>query len=233
MAAITTLREEILTNDSKNKMFLAILESFPLSKFLTEIICSLLHYPLPMNNMQPDSIVGDLTLLAAMTVVSPIIIGGASAIFLRMPEGLDIDGRERYMSTFGYRVKEILLSVILTPICVFLTAKAIGMLSSALQAKLPWFAAFLIEILVLAIVILVSSLYSSQRFNFKFGFALRHNLIDGFLSELLKILVMNALCIAAALALINGQLGTAVTFLVTMFIILAGIELMLGIVKQN
>ncbi len=231
LASISGLREKILNDDITNKVFLSILESFPFSKFIAEIVCGLLNYSLPWNNIQPHGIVKDLTLLSALTVVCPLIIGGASAIFLRLPEGMSIDESESYMRTLGYRVKEIVLNVLLHPVCVLITASIIKWLTDALEARFHMVFAFVIEILALVIVIVLSSLFSSIKFSFDFKYALRHHVVDGFLGELGKVLVMNALCIAAALALLNGHLEAAVSFLALMFILLAGIDLMINAIN--
>lgn len=228
VAAVATLREQILQDDTTNKAFVALLSSFPFAQFTTQIVCNVLHYPLPLFGLQPSNFLDDLILLFAMTMVCPLVIGTASAIFLRIPKEWGIDEREDYMSSFGYRIKEVLLSVILSPLCVFATARLVSMLMGFVQAHVPVFAAYLIRVCVLVLVLLLSCIFASIRSRFGFQFVLRFRVLNDLLGEILKVLVMNTLCIAASLALINGHLSAALYSMVLLVILLAGIELMTG-----
>lgn len=231
IAAISVLREQILHDDVMNKVFLATLDSFPFSQFCAGIVCNILHYPLPWNSMQPSEILKDMTILFAMTMVCPLVIGTASAIFLRVPQGWSIDDKEDYMSTFGYRAKELLLDVILRPLCILLTARLVNWLMDWLKFHLPGLAGVLIRVGVLVLVIFASCVFCIIKGNFSVSKVVRYRLFGQLLTELVNVLVVNTLCIAASLTLLNGDLERAMGIVVLMMILLAGIELMLSAFK--
>ena len=94
--------------------FGALMGSLPFAKLTTDTIVKLLKYNQALPAITVGSVLGDTLKLAVMACIQPIIMGILTRIFLRVPTG-DWQVRKTYMKGLSYRIKELMLTVLVTP----------------------------------------------------------------------------------------------------------------------
>lgn len=236
VVCLVSLRDMILTDNAVQDAFVAIFEPLPFSGQIAELICKTMGYQLGFQTQQAANtfldILVDLVKIFAMTIVNPLIIRPVARLFLRVPDYLSWQDREAYMERPGYRVKECLIMVLLTPLSAYLASLATGKLLGMVYAKVGFGGLVLVSVVSLVLMILLSCLVLTIFGNFKFGFVLRYRLGFQLIDGLLKVVGINILCIFAGLAFYNDHGSQGLMMILLLCIYLAGIDLLMGSVFQ-
>lgn len=228
--AVSALRADLLSGGAAYDAFVAVFDCFPFASEVAQIVANIGQYGITLQGLTPTNVINDIAKVFAMTVVCPVVIGLISSIFLREPDYKDWYDREKYMNGFGYRLKECLLSVVMMPVCAYITAQLLDLLQAWIQAKLYFLSPIIVSVVLLVgllgLSILVGGLFRPMSMMGLVG----HRLVVDLLGSLLKVLGMNLLCFFIALAILNDQAGLAFECGILLFIYLAAIELMLGVI---
>lgn len=114
---IVAFRELIVTDKDTSIAFGTLMGLLPFAKVISDVVCKILKYQYSIPLITTSSFLTDLIRLAFMAFIQPLVVGLFTAIFLRIPSSYtDYHDREKYMETFGYRVKELMLTVLTAPI---------------------------------------------------------------------------------------------------------------------
>lgn len=229
-AAVSALRADLLSGGAAYDTFVAVFDCFPFAKELAEIAANIGQYGITLQGLTPTNVFNDIAKVFAMSVVCPVVIGLTSSIFLRVPDYEDWYDRENHMNGIGYRLKECLLSVVMMPVCAYITAQLLDFLQVWLQTKWYFLSPVVVSIVLLVGLLGLSILVGALFRPMSMMGLVRHRLVVDLLGSLLKVLGMNFLCFFIALAILNGQAGLAFEYGILLFIYLAAIELMLGAV---
>ena len=113
---IVGFREMILTDRNVSNAFGELMGILPFAEPIVNAACTILGYQYEIPIISTSSVLTDLIRLAFMACLQPIVIGILTRIFLPIPSGLDVYQQEEYMNRLGYRIKELILTVIFTPL---------------------------------------------------------------------------------------------------------------------
>lgn len=97
VAAITSFRESLLNNGASYDAFVAVFDCFPFAKEMAEVAANIGQYGITLQGLSPSNFLDDIAKIFAMSIVCPILIGAASALFLKVPNYRDWYDREQYM----------------------------------------------------------------------------------------------------------------------------------------
>lgn len=228
VTAITSYRSSLLSGGAAYDAFIAVFDCFPFAKEMAEIAANIGQYGITMHGLSPSNILNDIAKIFAMAIVCPILIGIATAIFLKVPDYKDWYDREQYMKGIGYRLKECLLNVIMMPVCAYATACLLDVLQAWIQSEMPLLSSGTISIVITIVLFGVSILIAGVSNPISIGMIVKHRLVVDLLGGVLKIIGMNLLCFLIALAVLNDQNNVALGFVVTLIIYLAGLELLIS-----
>lgn len=107
-------KESILTDEGVSAAFKGLMEIMPFSKLIVDVICKYCGYAYKLD-FTGNSIGTEIMTLLVMAFLQPLFVRLASVLFLRMPSSMGIDASETFMSRPSYRIKEVLISIIITP----------------------------------------------------------------------------------------------------------------------
>ena len=227
LAAIAALRADLLSGGAAWDAFMAVFDCFPFANETAQVASYIGQYGVTLQGLTPSNFINDVTKIFAMVFVCPLVIGLATKIFLPIPAGLSWEYQEKYMSSFGYRMKQCLINVLLMPVCAWITAKLVDLMLAWFLAKCPFLhptvAALGLLVALFAAATITQMLESSH-----WGTIVRTRLIVNLLGGVLKILGLNILSFMIAMAIMTGQAGQVALYGVMLAIYLAAIELMLG-----
>ena len=121
LSVVLGFREMILTEDDISFAFGELMGMLPFAQVMTEIVCNILkcQYDLPIPTVH--NTIRDLLSLAMMAYIQPIFVGALTAIFLPMPNR-SYHANERYMNSFGYKIKEWLINILIVPLVALVCA---------------------------------------------------------------------------------------------------------------
>ena len=226
VSLVVTWKENLLAGGAAYDLLVAVFDAFPFANLTMEVAAALGKFQNTLRGLSPSNILEDVTKVFAMAVVCPMAIGLVRTIFLPVPQG-DWYDREEYTKRFGYRTKELVIQVIMMPVCVLLTTVLVNRLQLWFQKELPFLNSNVISLVVLTAVFLASTLIQLVESPGYGGLIIRHRLIVDLLGSVLKIIGMNLICFFIALALINDQNNLILGYVVLLMIYLAGLELLL------
>lgn len=231
VSVVTGFRDELLSSGAAYDMLVAALDAFPFAAWSAQIVTNIGQFGMTLQGLSPVNIILDLTKLFTMTIVCPLVMGLCTWILLPLPAYTDWYDRERYMNRFSYRIKEALLSVLVMPICAWLTVLLIQHVQTWATVRFPIVNPLLVNLLIMALALAVSTLATWLRSGISLGGILRHRLITDLLGNLVKIIGTNLLCFAIVLTILNDQWQSVLYLLVLLFLYLLGISLIVQSVK--
>ena len=228
VAAVTSFREGLLNDGASYDAFVSVFDCFPFAKEMAEVAANIGQYGTTLQGLSPSNFLDDIAKIFAMSIVCPILIGGASALFLKVPNYRDWYDREQYMRGIGYRLKECLLSVIMMPVCAYITAYLMEQLQLWLRSQMPLLGAGMVSMILAAALFGMSVLMAYIVSPRSIGIIIRHRLIVDLLGGILKIVGMNFLCFLIALAILNDNNNAVLGLIITLLIYLGALELIIG-----
>jgi hypothetical protein len=147
LVVFVTFWRQIATDDTLNKFIGEIMSNLPFSKQITDTICKVMKWNLDPSSLVSGNVWGndvsqknfltELTKLAVLACLQPLIGRLVAATFLRMPSNLrDWQDREEYMDSAPYRVKEFIINLITVPLVALLASWLITQLYDWLNQTL-------------------------------------------------------------------------------------------------
>lgn len=215
---IVGFREMILTDEDTYTAFAALMGMLPFAEVLSEVVCNILKYQYEIPIISTSSVIIDLLKLAVMACLQPLVVGILTAIFLPVPGSLrDYALREEYMSSFSYRAKELVITVISAPILALTAAWFTSWLFNYFTTT---FGNVLSVVMGLLSVVLLSaaSLIPLLIAGVTVGTAIAWRLLVTLGSKMVTTLVTNALCLAVYVALLGGIEGQVATTIVSLIV---------------
>ncbi len=119
---VVAFREGILADPTVGTAFDGLMESLPFSNLIVENICRVLRFNYSLPSITVDSVGTDIMKLVIMACIQPFFVGLLSRLFLRMPVSLGIDESESFMSRPSYRIKEMIITIISSPLLALIAA---------------------------------------------------------------------------------------------------------------
>lgn len=219
---IVGFREMILTDRNVSNAFGELMGILPFAEPIVNAACTILGYQYEIPIISTSSVLTDLIRLTFMACLQPIVIGILTRIFLPIPSGLDVYQQEEYMNRLGYRIKELILTVIFTPL---LAAFASWLSSAMFTFFTNTFGSVLSVISGILVVLIVAalSLFPLLATGTALGVALLWRLLVTFGSKMVATFVTSALCLVVYVAIlggIQGQIATSIIALVIWLIIM-------------
>lgn len=233
VTAIVSFREGLLSSGAEYDAFVAVFDCFPFANEMAAMAANIGQFGVTLQGLTPTNVLDDIAKIFGMAVICPLAIGITTAMCLKVPDYKDWYDKEQYMNSMGYRLKECALSVIMMPMCAYLTTWGLELFQASLQQKMPAVGSGLISLAVMILVFLASLVIGAIFKPMSMGFLVRHRLVHDLLGGVLKILGLNCVCFLIVLAILNDQGNVALMAVVTMFIYLAGIDLLIGAVTGS
>ena len=115
---VVAFKESILTDSNVSNAFGGLMEALPFSKIIVENICQIMKFNYEFPSMSATNFGTDIMKLLIMACIQPLFVSLLSTIFLRMPSSIDIDTdtAETFMSRPGYKIKEMIVTIISAPL---------------------------------------------------------------------------------------------------------------------
>lgn len=216
-------RDLIVTDKAASSVFGALMGSLPFAKVITDVICQILKYKDYIPLITIASFLTDLIKLAFMAIIQPFVVRLYTSIFLRIPSSYtDYYDREKYMESFEYRAKELMLTV--------LTAPALAIIASNFSTWL--FSCFvnifgdvvsvilgILSVIILSAVSIIPLLIGGMAV----GTAVLWRVIVTLLSKMGTTFITNAMCLWVYISIIHGvegEIGISIIALIVWLIIM-------------
>ncbi len=213
VAIVIGVRDAIITDQALSAWFGELLGELPFANAVAEPVMKALGFRTSVPFVTGKSFMSELLKLAVMACLQPLVLGIAFSIFLPMPRVPRNQilatplpswyGAEEYTETIGYKIKKLLLSLVLCPPLALLSGWLIGKGQDYLENEVGGIFAVLASIGVLAAVVILS-LIPLLLVGVGLGIALIWRFLVTLLSQMANTMVMNALCIAVYFAFISG-----------------------------
>lgn len=200
---IIGLRELIFTDSSIAAAFGALMGSLPFSKQITDVICRILKCQQSIPLITTSSLITDLIKLALMSVIQPIVVALFTRIFLKIPYGSSYD-MEEHMNKFGYRIKELGISVLISPVIAAFVAYLTTLISYSLNNKFGGFLSTVIGILFVIVISVISTLPLIFFSGISFGKALIWRLVITLLGKMLTSIGITVCSLCLYISIISG-----------------------------
>lgn len=186
-------REMILTDSDAATAFGAIMGTLPFAKLIVDTLSRIMKFQNSIPIITSASLISDFLRLAVMACIQPLIVGIFSLLFLRVPAG-SVDERETYMKGAGYKVKELLITVITAPFIALAASWLTAYISDYLTAN---FGIIVSGILGIAVVLVFSliSIIPLLIGGVALGTAVMWRLLVTLLSKMASTFVTNAICL--------------------------------------
>ena len=153
-----------------------------------------------------------------MAFIQPLVVGLFTAIFLRIPSSYtDYHDREKYMETFGYRVKELMLTVLTAPILAIIASWFSTWLFSYFANTFGDVVSVILGILsviILGTVSIIPLLIGGVAV----GTAILWRIIVTLLSKMGTTFITNAMCLWVYIAILHGVEGEIATSIIALIL---------------
>lgn len=226
---IVGFRNAILTDKDTGAAFGALMGTLPFAKTITDIVCKILGYQYEIPVITYSSVISDFLRLAVMALIQPLIVALLSVIFLRVPEG-SIEKREAYMEGMGYKMKQMLLTIITAPLIAILAAHITSAVSDYFVEN---FGVVVSTLLGIGAVVAVSALSTIVLVatGTALGTALLWRLVVTLLGKMATTMGISALCLCIYVSLLGGmgsqvfvEVFALIAFLIIMDCAMKGVE---------
>lgn len=219
-------RELILT-DEIGSVFGELMGTLPFSKQIVDVICTVMKYQDEIPLITSSSIIADLIKLSFMTLFQPIFIGILTSIFLKLPSN-DYTYNEKYMNSTKYRIKEISIRVLTTPVLAFIASKISDFVLNYLDQKIGYSFSIAAGIILILILGIFSTLYLAYRWkmwgasSFSWGRVFSWRLLITFAWKMFTTFLTNSICLWLYIEIIsksNSGITVSVFSLIAFIII--------------
>ncbi|OUQ46895.1 hypothetical protein B5E64_02425 [Drancourtella sp. An12] len=215
---IVAFRELIVTDKDTSIAFGTLMGLLPFAKVISDVVCKILKYQYSIPLITTSSFLTDLIRLAFMAFIQPLVVGLFTAIFLRIPSSYtDYHDREKYMETFGYRVKELMLTVLTAPILAIIASWFSTWLFSYFANTFGDVVSVILGILsviILGTVSIIPLLIGGVAV----GTAILWRIIVTLLSKMGTTFITNAMCLWVYIAILHGVEGEIATSIIALIL---------------
>lgn len=215
---IVAFRELIVTDKDTSIAFGTLMGLLPFAKVISDVVCKILKYQYSIPLITTSSFLTDLIRLAFMAFIQPLVVGLFTAIFLRIPSSYtDYHDREKYMETFGYRVKELMLTVLTAPILAIIASWFSTWLFSYFVNTFGDVVSVILGILsviILGTVSIIPLLIGGVAV----GTAILWRIIVTLLSKMGTTFITNAMCLWVYIAILHGVEGEIATSIIALIL---------------
>lgn len=212
---IVAFRELIVTDKDTSIAFGTLMGLLPFAKVISDVVCKILKYQYSIPLITTSSFLTDLIRLA---FIQPLAVGLFTAIFLRIPSSYtDYHDREKYMETFGYRVKELMLTVLTAPILAIIASWFSTWLFSYFANTFGDVVSVILGILsviILGTVSIIPLLIGGVAV----GTAILWRIIVTLLSKMGTTFITNAMCLWVYIAILHGVEGEIATSIIALIL---------------
>jgi len=196
-------KESILTDANISNAFGGLMEALPFSNIIVENICRIMKFNYELPSVTVASVGTDIMKLLIMACIQPLFVSLLSMMFLRMPSSLGIDAAESFMSRPGYRIKEMIITIVTAPllavIAAWLTTWVFDFFASTFNDVVAAILKFLSVILVGGISLTPLLITGTA-----VGTAVAWRLLVTVGAKVVGTFVTNAICLWIYIALIGG-----------------------------
>lgn len=214
-------REMIYTDSNVSAFFGELMGTLPFSKKITDVICNLMKYRQTVPLITSATLIADFLKLAIMACIQPLVVGIFSWLFLKVPNGTAFE-MEKQMSNISYRIGELFISVILSPLCALAAASLTTFISNYLTTKFGGWMSSLLGVLTVIVITGISTIPLLIA-GMGIGKALVWRLLITLLGKMVTSLGTSVCCLwiyIAILGNIQSQLLTAVLVLICWVIVM-------------
>ena len=215
---VYAFRELIVTDKDTSIAFGTLMGLLPFAKVISDVVCKILKYQYSIPLITTSSFLTDLIRLAFMAFIQPLVVGLFTAIFLRIPSSYtDYHDREKYMETFGYRVKELMLTVLTAPILAIIASWFSTWLFSYFANTFGDVVSVILGILsviILGTVSIIPLLIGGVAV----GTAILWRIIVTLLSKMGTTFITNAMCLWVYIAILHGVEGEIATSIIALIL---------------
>lgn len=220
---VVGFREMILTDKDTSTAFGALMGIMPFAKVIVDVVCKILKYQYSIPIISASSVLTDLLKLAVMACIQPLVVGLLTAIFLPVPSSLrDYADREAYMSSFSYRAREMLVTIVSAPLLALAAAWFTTWLFNYLSTTFGDIISTLLGVLSVVLLSAVS-IIPLLIAGVSIGTAILWRVLVTLGSKMATTFMTNALCLAVYVAIIGGvehQIAVSILTLVVWLIIM-------------
>jgi hypothetical protein len=201
---VVGFRELILTDSNVSAAFGSLMGTLPFAKIIVDVICKIMkcQYQIPL--VTTSKVISDLLRLAVMACLQPLV-GWISLLFLRVPAGNYRD-REEYMNSLGYRLKDLIFTVITAPLVGFAAAYLTSYICNFFTSNYGTVVSTVLGIGTL-IGVSILSLVPLLLANVSTGTAIAWRVLVTLGSKMATTFLTNALCLWVYVACIYGGQG--------------------------
>lgn len=221
--------EENMVKDTVN----SVLSEVPFAESTVEVICEFMKYSL--DNIEIKStrtLLEDLLRLLVMAVIQAPVIGFLTAWLLPMPKARNqilalhlkrYEDEEAYISQPGYKLKRLLLIVIVTPILSLLASWIIGVTAEWIETNFGGLYAVLIggisvtTIFALSLPVLLAGHLTLQK-------AILWRLLVTLCPNMVRVYLIDTICLCIYVTVVKDALGWLLPEIIGLFFAILIIE---------
>lgn len=230
-AMLLTVRELVFTDSSVRAAFAGLMGTLPFAKLISDIICGIMkiNYEVPL--ITYGSVIKDLIKLSIMALFQGPITAFLTAIFLPVPAG-SIDAREGYMNSAGYQIKSTLMKILSAPLIAVFAAVVSNKFFLWLTDIFGEIGANIVGILSSIALGSISALILAAC-SVGIGTAFTVIFVTDILGKLATTVAITIGCMAIYIAWLGGVSSEILAAGLTLFLLIAGIDMMMGGVKKS
>ena len=209
---VIAMRDLILTDDNVATAFGAIIGMLPFAETITNVVTTILGFKETIPIVTTGTVMTDLIKLAMMACLQSLVVGMLMAIFLPLPNTDDYHVLENYMESFGYKIKEILITVLSAPVLAIFASLVSEAVYNFLLDNLGAIAAVVLGILCVA-VLSILSIIPHLKFGIPVVTAIVWRVVITLGMKMFTTFITNACCIGVYVAFLKGvprDIGSAV-----------------------
>ena len=199
---VVAFRERILTDHNAQVAFDELMGTLPFAKQITDVICKVMRYKYELSPKTPASVIEEFLKLAIMASVQPLAFRIFSCIILKVPSGTLYE-REDYMDGLGYRLKEMIFTIISAPLIAVAAAR---LASHILEYLTVNFGGLLSSVLGVFSVVFMSAISIIPLLigGITIGTAILWRVVVTLLGEMAITIGIDVICLWIYLSIING-----------------------------
>lgn len=235
-------RQMVLTDKVMSTAFGALMGELPFAKKTVDIVCKIMKYSagnIPVQSAH--TVFTDVMRLLVMAVIQPIFVGMLTAIFLPMPKARNqilsvylkrYEEEEAYQSSFGYKIKKLIVSVISAPLLAICASWITGYVVTCIKDNFSGAAAVFIgglsvtAVLILSVVVLMM-------FHVSLGTAMAWRLLITVGTGMATTFMTNGLCMWIYVAILSGVEAQIFASVLTLILFLIVMEVAVKALKRS
>lgn len=213
---IASFREMILTDKQVAAAFGGLLGTLPFAKVIVDAICKIMKYQYEIKVISSSGMISDFLRLAVMACIQPFVNAVLYSIFLQVPSG-NLEIREKYMGSFGYRMKEMALKIFTAPLLAVFAAYLTALISNYFVQNYGMIISTILGILTVLGVTAIS-LIPLLLGGLTLGTALLWRFLVTLGSKMATTCMTNALCLWVYVCLLKGVSEQIMVSIITLMI---------------